>query len=92
MAIRSGASFSNGEATAYPARASDPDLGPLYVALFRGEHIMPSKSKAQHRLMEAVAHSEEFAKKTGIPQEVAKEFVKEDAKKPRKLPERIGDK
>ncbi len=51
---------------------------------------MPSKSKAQHRLMEAVAHSKEFAEKTGIPQEVAKEFVKEDAEHPdRKLPERI---
>jgi hypothetical protein len=52
---------------------------------------MPSKSKAQHRLMEAVAHSKEFAKKTGIPQEVAQEFVKEDAEHPRKLPERLGE-
>jgi hypothetical protein len=59
--------------------------------VFSGRHDMPSKSKAQHRLMEAVAHSEEFARKTGIPQEVAKEFVKEDAEKPRKLPERVGD-
>jgi len=50
---------------------------------------MPSKSKAQHRLMEAVAHSEEFAKKTGIPQEVALEFVREDEAMPRKLPERV---
>jgi hypothetical protein len=40
--------------------------------------------------MEAVAHSKEFAKKTGIPQEVAKEFVKEDDEHPRKLPERVG--
>jgi hypothetical protein len=28
--------------------------------------IMPSKSKAQHKLMQAVAHSPEFAKKVGM--------------------------
>ena len=39
---------------------------------------MPSKSPAQHRLMEAVAHNPEFAKKTGIPQKVGKEFSKAD--------------
>jgi len=41
---------------------------------------MPSKSPAQHRLMAAVAHNPAFAKKTGIPSKVGKEFVKEDAK------------
>jgi hypothetical protein len=41
---------------------------------------MPSKSPAQHRLMNAVAHNPEFAKKTGIPSKVGKEFVKQDAK------------
>jgi len=41
---------------------------------------MPSKSPAQHRLMAAVAHNPEFAKKTGIPAKVGKEFVKQDAK------------
>ena len=41
---------------------------------------MPSKSKAQHNLMEAVAHSPKFAKKVGIPQTVGKEFVSADKK------------
>jgi hypothetical protein len=36
---------------------------------------MPSKSKAQHRLMEAAAHDPAVAKKTGIPQSTAKEFA-----------------
>jgi len=39
---------------------------------------MPSKSKAQHRLMEAVAHDPKFAKKAGIPQSVGKEFAEAD--------------
>ena len=39
---------------------------------------MPSKSPSQHRLMEAVAHNPAFAKKTGIPQKVGKEFSKAD--------------
>ena len=39
---------------------------------------MPSKSPAQHRLMEAVAHSSAFAKKVGISQKVGKEFSKAD--------------
>lgn len=39
---------------------------------------MPSKSPAQHRLMEAVAHSPAFAKKVGIPTKVGKEFAKAD--------------
>jgi len=39
---------------------------------------MPSKSSAQHRLMEGVAHSAKFAKKVGIPQKVGKEFAKAD--------------
>lgn len=42
---------------------------------------MPSKSPAQHRLMEAVAHNPEFAKKVGIPQKVGKEFAEADKKK-----------
>ncbi len=41
---------------------------------------MPSKSSSQHKLMNAVAHNPAFAKKTGIPSKVGKEFVKEDAK------------
>jgi len=39
---------------------------------------MPSKSPAQHRLMEAVAHNPSFAKKVGIPTKVGKEFAKAD--------------
>jgi hypothetical protein len=39
---------------------------------------MPSKSKAQHNLMEAVAHSPKFARKVGISQKVGKEFAQAD--------------
>jgi hypothetical protein len=39
---------------------------------------MPSKSKAQHNLMEAVAHNAKFAKKVGIPQKVGKDFAEAD--------------
>ena len=41
---------------------------------------MPTKSPAQKRLMQAVAHSPKFAKKVGIPTSVGKEFVKADKK------------
>ena len=41
---------------------------------------MPSKSKAQKMLMAWVAHDPKASKKTGIPQKVAKEFVKADKK------------
>ena len=50
---------------------------------------MPSKSPAQHRLMEAVAHSPEFAKKIGIPQVVGKDFAAADEAK--KKPKRMSD-
>lgn len=39
---------------------------------------MPSKSKAQHNMMEAVAHSEKFARKVGIPQKVGKDYAAAD--------------
>jgi hypothetical protein len=39
---------------------------------------MPSKSKAQHKLMTAVAHNKAFAKKVGIPQSVGKDFAEAD--------------
>lgn len=42
---------------------------------------MPSKSKAQKKLMQAAAHNPEFAKKAGVPVTVAKEFVKADKEK-----------
>lgn len=41
---------------------------------------MPSKSAKQHRFMEAIAHSPEFAKKAGVPQSVGKDFAKADDK------------
>lgn len=42
---------------------------------------MPSKSAKQHRFMEAAAHNPAFAKKAGISQKVAKEFVAADEAK-----------
>jgi hypothetical protein len=39
---------------------------------------MPSKSKKQHNFMEAIAHSEKFAKKVGVPMSVGKDFVEAD--------------
>jgi hypothetical protein len=42
---------------------------------------MPSKSPAQHRLMEAVAHNKKFATQVGIPQRVGREFAAADAAK-----------
>lgn len=45
---------------------------------------MPSKSPAQHRLMQAVAHNSEFARKVGIPQDVGKEFADADEAKNKK--------
>ena len=42
---------------------------------------MPSKSKSQHNLMEAVAHSAAFAMKVGIPQKVGKDFAAADKSK-----------
>jgi len=41
---------------------------------------MPSKNKAQGRLMAAAAHDPKFAKKVGIPQSVAREFNQADKK------------
>lgn len=42
---------------------------------------MPSKSPKQKRLMNAAAHNPAFAKKVGVPQKVAREFVKADKAK-----------
>jgi len=39
---------------------------------------MPSKTKAQHNLMAAVANNPAFAKKTGISQSVGKDFLEAD--------------
>ena len=45
---------------------------------------MPSKSPQQHRFMEAAAQNPEFARKAGIPQNVAEEFVAADKKAAKK--------
>lgn len=42
------------------------------------EKTMPSKSKAQHGLMEAAAHGAKFPMAAKIPTKVAKEFSKAD--------------
>lgn len=39
---------------------------------------MPTKSPAQERLMQAVAHSPKFAKKVGIPVKVGQDFAEAD--------------
>lgn len=41
---------------------------------------MPSKTPKQKRTMAAAAHNIMFARKMGIPQEVAKEFNRADSK------------
>ncbi len=53
---------------------------------------MPSKSEKQARTMRAAAHDPEFAKKMGIDQDVAKEFVEADKKKAEQSSESLGDK
>lgn len=42
---------------------------------------MPSSSAKQERTMRAAAHNPEFAKKMGIPQDVAEEYAKADEAK-----------
>lgn len=42
---------------------------------------MPSKSRKQHKMMEAVKHSPSFAAKVGIPQSVGRDFVAADKAK-----------
>lgn len=42
---------------------------------------MPSVSRKQARTMAAAAHSPKFAKKVGIPQDVAREFNSADERK-----------
>ena len=53
---------------------------------------MPSKSYAQHRMMQAVANNAKFAKKVGIPQKVGKDFAAADAKKQSRTDKRYGGK
>lgn len=51
---------------------------------------MPSKSEAQKRTMRAAAHNPAFAKKVGIPQDVAKEFESADEGKKRTRSDKIS--
>lgn len=51
---------------------------------------VPATSKAQYRLMAAVKHNPEFAKKAGIPQSVGREFIgKPNHPAYEKLPARV---
>jgi hypothetical protein len=45
---------------------------------------MPSKTPAQKRLMQAAAHNPKFARKVGVPVDVAQEFTAADKRKARK--------
>lgn len=45
---------------------------------------MPSVSKKQERFMQAAAHNPEFAKRAGIKQAIAREFVEADKRKKEK--------
>ena len=51
---------------------------------------MPTKSKKQERLMQAVAHSTEFAQKVGIPVGVGKEMTSASKKKGKKYGKKKG--
>lgn len=44
---------------------------------------MPSKSLKQHRTMKAASKDKKFAKKVGIPQDVARDFVQADKRRKR---------
>lgn len=50
---------------------------------------MPFASKAQARFMQAAANDKAMAKKLGVPQSVAKKFVKEGQSSLKKLPEKV---
>ena len=52
----------------------------LQFKLALEKKLHESKSLAQAKLMQAVAHNPEFAEKVDIPQEVGKEFVEADKK------------
>ena len=55
------------------------------------ENQLPSLSKVQNRFMQAAASSPKMAKELGIPQKVAKEFVKE-TKSMKGKPEKVKKK
>jgi hypothetical protein len=45
---------------------------------------MPSTSQAQHRFMNIIAHSPQFAKKAGVKQSVGRDFIAADKKRGKK--------
>lgn len=51
---------------------------------------MPSKSPAQARLMQAASRNAVFAKKVGVPQDVAREFEAADELKGGKRKTRVS--
>lgn len=51
----------------------------------REEGPLPSTSAKQARTMRAAAHDPKFAKKVGIPQSVARDYVAADAAKTRRV-------
>jgi hypothetical protein len=54
---------------------------------------MPSKSRAQQKLMHAIANSPEFASKVGIPQSVGQDYAAADhARGKQKLPDHTPSK
>lgn len=53
---------------------------------------MPFASKAQARFMYAAAQDKKMAKKLGVPQSVAKKFVKEGQSSLKKLPQKVKTK
>ena len=52
---------------------------------------MPAKSKAQNRLMQAVANDPKVAKQLGIPQKVGKEYASA-TKSVKSLPQKVKSK
>jgi hypothetical protein len=51
---------------------------------------MPSRSLKQHRLMEAVKHNLQFARKVGIPQKVGADYAAADKGRDlSKLPDKV---
>lgn len=56
-----------------------------------GDQCMPSKSQKQNRFMHAVAENTKLGKRLGVPQRVAKDFLKADkGRKIKKLPVRVA--
>lgn len=53
---------------------------------------MPSKSKAQHDFMQAVANNPDFARKVGIPVSVGKDYAEADKRQGKHERKRKGRK